>query len=71
MIENREFGVVILRASFYPEPVLDAINRAYEPMESVFMNGFDYIILQPNEQLVQTPENNAENLIHPRAFLLR
>jgi hypothetical protein len=47
MIENQEFGLVILRASFYPEPVLDAIHQAYEPAESIFMNGFDYIILHP------------------------
>jgi hypothetical protein len=55
MIENQEFGMVILRASFYPEPVLDAINRAYEPMESVFMNGFDYVILHPDDQLAMLP----------------
>jgi hypothetical protein len=48
MIENREFGLVILRASFYPEPVLDAIHNAYKASETIHMNGFDYVILRPD-----------------------
>jgi hypothetical protein len=50
MIEQREFGLVILRASFYPEPILDAIHNAYEPAETVHMNGFDYVILRPDRR---------------------
>jgi len=48
MIENQEFGLVILRASFYPESVLDAIHNAYAPSETIHMNGFEYVILRPD-----------------------
>ncbi len=47
MIEQQEFGLIILRALFYPPPVLDAINSAYEHREAIHMNGFDYLILYP------------------------
>lgn len=47
MIENQEFGVIILRAQFYPEPVLIAIDTHYEVSETISMNGFDYIIKHP------------------------
>lgn len=47
MIENQEFGLIILRAQFYPTPVLEAIGRAYERTEIIRMNGFDYLILRP------------------------
>jgi hypothetical protein len=49
MIVNKEFGLVILRASFYPEAVLEAIHNAYSPRETVHMNGFDYVILWPDQ----------------------
>jgi hypothetical protein len=48
MIVRQEFGLVILRASFYPEPVLEAIHNVYTPSETVHMNGFDYVILRPD-----------------------
>jgi 4-amino-4-deoxy-L-arabinose transferase-like glycosyltransferase len=48
MIVNQEFGLVILRASFYPEPVLAAIHNAYSPAEAIYMNGFEYVILRPD-----------------------
>ncbi len=48
MIENQAFGLVILRASFYPESVLEAIHNAYTPTETIHMNGFDYVILRPD-----------------------
>jgi 4-amino-4-deoxy-L-arabinose transferase-like glycosyltransferase len=50
MLVNQEFGLVILRASFYPEPVLEAIHDAYMPTETIHMNGFDYVILRPDER---------------------
>jgi hypothetical protein len=47
MIDNKEFGLIILRAQFYPDVVLQAIARAYTQTESVIMNGFEYRILRP------------------------
>lgn len=47
MIESQAFGAVILRAQFYPEPVLIAITRYYEQTETIAMNGFEYIIKRP------------------------
>ncbi|MBN1954593.1 MAG: hypothetical protein JW900_06030 [Anaerolineae bacterium] len=47
-IEAQEFGVVIFRAQFYPQPVLEAIGQHYQPVEHVCMNGFYYHILLPN-----------------------
>lgn len=47
-IENQEFGAVIFRARFYPQPVLDAIDRAYVIEQVIPMNGYDYTILKPN-----------------------
>lgn len=49
MIENQEFGVIVLRAQFYPTPVLIAIGTYYERVETIQMNGFDYLIWQPIE----------------------
>lgn len=48
MIEAQEFALVILRAQFYPPPVLAAIGRAYETRQTIHMNGFDYSILYPS-----------------------
>ncbi len=47
MIARQEFGLVILRAQFYPPPVLAAISQAYAHRETIHMNGFDYAILYP------------------------
>lgn len=47
MIEEQKFNVVVLRATFYPEPVIDAIGQAYQPAEYIVMNGFPYGILKP------------------------
>jgi len=47
MIDNQEFGAIILRAQFYPANVLQAIAVGYEPSETIPMNGFNYIILRP------------------------
>lgn len=48
-IENQVFGMIIFRAQFYPDPVLEAIGRNYEIDEIVPLNGFDYQILRPIE----------------------
>ena len=47
MIEDRDFGLIIFRAQFYPVDVLQAIARAYQQTETVEMNGFEYLILCP------------------------
>jgi len=47
MIETEQFGLVILRAQFYPTPVLEAIGRAYQHWQTIRMNRFDYLILRP------------------------
>jgi hypothetical protein len=46
-IDQQDFGLIILRAQFYPEVVLKAISRAYQQTEAVTMNGFNYLILRP------------------------
>ena len=47
MIRNQAFGLLVLRAQFYPPDVLRAIGDAYEHSESIPMNGFEYLILRP------------------------
>jgi hypothetical protein len=47
LIGERFFGLVIFRAQFYPQPVLDAIGQNYDAVEHVEMNGFTYAILRP------------------------
>ncbi len=47
MIENQAFGLIIFRARFYPEPVLAAVDNAYQPVEVIPMNGFDYELWRP------------------------
>jgi hypothetical protein len=50
-IDQQEFGVIIFRAQFYPDPVLQAIGQNYTTVETVCMNGFNYTILLPNRLL--------------------
>jgi Dolichyl-phosphate-mannose-protein mannosyltransferase len=47
MIAQKAFGLIVLRAQFYPPTVLDAIGQAYHPADTIHMNGFDYIIMRP------------------------
>ena len=47
MLEYQEFGMVILRAQFFPPQVLEAMGQAYAHEETVYMNGFDYLLLYP------------------------
>jgi hypothetical protein len=50
MIEQQAFGLVILRASFYPEAVMEAIHSTYEAAETIAMNGFEYVIMRPDSR---------------------
>ncbi|MCB9454636.1 MAG: hypothetical protein H6671_01470 [Anaerolineaceae bacterium] len=50
MIENQEFGLVIFRGQLYPVPVLIAVTTYYEQTDTVRMNGFNYMILEPRAQ---------------------
>jgi len=47
MINRKAFGLVILRAQFYPPPVLAALGANYQPRTEIMMNGFLYRILEP------------------------
>jgi len=47
MIDQQAFGVIVLRAQFYPPPVLEAIGQKYHTLTDVDMNGFTYHILIP------------------------
>jgi hypothetical protein len=47
LIEAQRFGYVVLRAQFYPLPVLQAIHDAYAVHETIPMNGMEYIIMAP------------------------
>ena len=47
MLEEQAFGLIILRARFYPPPVNIAIDTYYEMFEVIPMNGFDYQLLRP------------------------
>ncbi len=47
MIRSEAFGLVIMRAQFYPMPVLVAISEHYQVVEHVPMLGFTYIVMEP------------------------
>jgi hypothetical protein len=47
MIDDKAFGLIVLRAQFYPDVVLQAISRAYSQTDTITMNGFSYLILSP------------------------
>jgi hypothetical protein len=51
MINEQAFGLLVLRAQFYPGAVLEAIGQHYTHSEYVEMNGFQYIIMRPLEQV--------------------
>ena len=48
-IDRQDYGLVVLRAQFYPPPVLQAIGARYEPIDDIMMNGFQYRILAPRQ----------------------
>ncbi len=47
MLNNQAFDTIVLRAQFYPPPVLEAIGQQYETTDLVQMNGFVYCIMRP------------------------
>ncbi|MEM6530798.1 MAG: hypothetical protein AAF653_21045, partial [Chloroflexota bacterium] len=49
MVENQEFAFIVYRAQFYPADFLEAVGENYAPDEdaTVYMNGFEYIIMRP------------------------
>ena len=47
LINAQAFGVVVFRARFYPDPVLKAVDAAYQPVMTIPMNGYDYQLLLP------------------------
>lgn len=62
MIEAQDFGVIVLRALFYPDPVLASMMYAYDVDQSIPMNGFDYQILRPDPGWPARQEVRAELL---------
>ncbi len=54
MIDAHAFAYVVFRAQFYPQPILDAVARAYNTVEVIEMNGFEYIILAPRPREGET-----------------
>jgi len=47
MLDEQAFDTIVLRAQFYPGPVLDVIGQRYETTDLVQMNGFVYCIMRP------------------------
>lgn len=47
MIARKDFGLIILRAGFFPQPVLSAIQTHYFLDDTIPMNGFDYQLWRP------------------------
>ena len=50
MLDNQAFDTVVLRAQFYPPPVLDRLGQRYKTVKLVQMNGFVYCLMQPRDQ---------------------
>jgi len=51
MLDAQAFNVVVLRAQFYPPPVLQAIGARYAPIDDIWLNGFQYHILGPRKDV--------------------
>ncbi len=47
MLDAQAFDTIVLRAQFYPPPVLDVIGQRYETTHLVQMNGFVYCVMRP------------------------
>lgn len=50
MLDEQSFDTVVLRAQFYPPPVLDVLGQRYETKELIQMNGFVYCVMHPRAQ---------------------
>ncbi len=49
MLDNQLFSTIVLRAQFYPPPILETIGQKYETTDLIQMNGFVYCVMQPRE----------------------
>lgn len=47
MLDQQAFDTIVLRAQFYPPPVLEMLGQRYETKDLVQMNGFVYCIMRP------------------------
>ena len=47
MLNAQAFDTIVLRAQFYPPPVLEVIGQQYETVDLVQMNGFVYCLMEP------------------------
>jgi hypothetical protein len=47
MLDEQQFDLIVLRAQFYPWPVLEMIGQRYATTDLVQMNGFVYCVMQP------------------------
>jgi hypothetical protein len=54
MIEAQDFGLIVLRAQFFPVAVNQAITAYYDESERITMNGFSYMILIPRDEPLRT-----------------
>jgi len=50
MLDEQAFDTIVLRAQFYPPPVLDMIGQRYETKHLIQMNGFVYCVMHPREE---------------------
>ncbi|MBE2199293.1 MAG: hypothetical protein IAE79_11835 [Anaerolinea sp.] len=50
MLDTQAFDTIILRAQFYPPPVLDVIGQRYTTTDLIEMNGFVYCIMRPRSE---------------------
>ena len=39
MLGNQQFSTIVLRAQFYPPPILEVIGQRYETTDLIQMNG--------------------------------
>mgnify|MGYP006921585963 CR=1 FL=1 len=47
MLANQQFSTIVLRAQFYPPPILNTIGQRYETTDLIQMNGFVYCVMHP------------------------
>ena len=59
MLDRQAFGQIVLRAQFYPPPVLKAVGARYTPVDDIWMNGFQYRILGPRRDYAGTACDEA------------
>jgi len=55
MIDQHAFDVIVLKAQFYPLPVLQAIGQNYQTVDSIVMNNFSYTVLKPRKESGNAP----------------